>query len=103
MSLEAVTPLDGLRVSLNLVKGDTQGANYDCTFLWTNKRTGQVEPQGATARAVVRVDPPGVEFQDAENVPEEALGFARGVLRTIARSIDETTKRPRRITRWRDK
>jgi hypothetical protein len=103
MSLDLVAPLDGLRVSLNLVRGDARVATYECSFLWTTKHDDKVEAQIATASAEVRVDPPSVEFRDLKDAPEDALGFARGVLRNIARSIDETTKWPRRITRWRDK
>lgn len=102
MSLDAVPPLDGLRISLLLVNGDANLATYDCTFLWTHKSETGPEPRTATARANVQVSPPNVDFVEFADVPEDALGFARGVLRNLARSIGET-KWPRRITRWRDK
>lgn len=103
MSLDAIAPLDGLRVSLLLVGGDAASAHYACTFLWSHKHEDQTEAKSATADAEVTVNPPNVEFKAIVEAPEEALVFARGVLRNIARSIDATTKWPRRITRWRDK
>jgi hypothetical protein len=103
MSLELVAPLDGLRVSFNLVRGDTSTATYECAFLWTDKSADTTQAQAATAQATIQVSPPSVEFEQAQAVPEDALAFARGLLRTMARSIDEHTKWPRRITRWRDK
>jgi hypothetical protein len=103
MSLDTIAPLDGLRVSLNLVTGDAVAATYECSFLWTVKHDATPAAQTATARAKVLVEPPNVEFHDVTNAPEDALTFARGLLRTLARSIDETTRWPRRITRWRDK
>lgn len=102
MSLDAVPPLDGLRISLVLVQGDASAATYDCTFLWTHKSDAGAEPQTTTARANVQVSPPNVDFSNADGVPEDAVAFARGVLRNMARSIGET-RWPRRITRWRDK
>lgn len=98
-SLGEVSPIDGLRVSLDLREASGDAATYDCAVRWSNSDTKT--PAQALGSARVTIDPPSVEFSQLEAAPEAALTFTRTLLRTTARGV-QNSRWPRRITRWRD-
>jgi hypothetical protein len=94
-----VNPVDGVRISLDLVESSSNVANYKCAIRWSN--ADAETPAQALGSARVTIDPPGVEFSQLEVAPDAVLTFVRTLLRTTARSV-QNARWPRRITRWRD-
>jgi hypothetical protein len=94
-----VSPIDGVRISLDLRESSSNVATYECAIRWSHADTKT--PAKALGSARVTIDPPGVEFSQLEVAPEAALSFVRTLLRTTARSV-QNARWPRRITRWRD-
>ena len=94
-----VSPIDGVRISLDLRESSSNVATYECAIRWSI--TDTKTPAEALGSARVTIDPPGVEFSQLEVAPEATLTFVRSLLRTTARSV-QSARWPRRITRWRD-
>lgn len=97
--LGGVSPIDGVRVSLDLAESTARGALYTAGIRWTNSESG--EAMDVTGRATVTTEPLAVTFDGLDVAPEAAVEFTRTLLRTIARSVQDA-RWPRRITRWRD-
>lgn len=93
-----VGPKDGVRISLSLTASSATDATYTCVARWSAPSGEAVEAHGS---ALVRIDPPGVEFTNFDAAPEATITFVRTLLRTTARSVQDA-RWPRRITRWRD-
>lgn len=94
-----VNPSEGARVSLDLAESDSNAATYRCVIRWHDAATKT--PTNASGTVRVTINPPGVEFSQLEAAPEAVLTFARTLLRTTARGV-QNARWPRRITRWRD-
>ncbi len=97
--LGGVSPIDGVRVSLDLVEFTETRAVYTAGIRWTNPESGNA--MDVTGRATVATEPLAVTFHGLTEAPEAAVEFTQALLRTIARSVRDA-RWPRRITRWRD-
>lgn len=97
--LGGVSPIDGVRVSLDLTESTSGRAVYTTSIRWTNSDSR--EAMEASGRATVTTEPVAVTFDALDQAPEAAVEFTRTLLRTIARSVQDA-RWPRRITRWRD-